>query len=64
MFRNLFLQSLFQDDRLVPFIAYAIADGSTDLTHEALLLYIHCAQSHTFPTKWYTFNIDLLLNLS
>uniref|UniRef100_A0A158Q819 Protein CIP2A n=1 Tax=Elaeophora elaphi TaxID=1147741 RepID=A0A158Q819_9BILA len=43
---------ILKDDRLVPFIAYAIADGGTDLTHEALLLFIHCAQSHTFPTKW------------
>ncbi|CAG9535336.1 unnamed protein product [Cercopithifilaria johnstoni] len=41
-----------KDDRLVPFIAYAVTNGGTDLTHEALLLYIHCAQSHTFPTKW------------
>uniref|UniRef100_A0AAF5Q257 Protein CIP2A n=1 Tax=Wuchereria bancrofti TaxID=6293 RepID=A0AAF5Q257_WUCBA len=43
---------ILKDDRLVPFIAYAVVDGSADLTHEALLLYIHCAQSHTFPTKW------------
>ncbi|KAM3718370.1 Protein CIP2A [Dirofilaria immitis] len=43
---------ILKDDRLVPFIAYAIADGGIDLTHEALLLYIHCAQSQTFPTKW------------
>ncbi|MCP9263770.1 Protein cip2a-like protein [Dirofilaria immitis] len=46
---------ILKDDRLVPFIAYAIADGGIDLTHEALLLYIHCAQSQTFPTKWYNF---------
>ncbi|VDM94093.1 unnamed protein product, partial [Onchocerca ochengi] len=43
---------ILKDDRLVPFIAYAVADGGTDLTHEALLLYIHCVQNHTFPIKW------------
>lgn len=43
---------ILKDDRLVPFIAYAVVGGGADLTHEALLLYIHCAQSHTFPTKW------------
>ncbi|VDK85075.1 unnamed protein product [Litomosoides sigmodontis] len=49
--KDLYLKIL-KDDRLVPFIAYAIADGGADLTHEALLLYTHCAQNHNFPTKW------------
>ncbi|KAL3994956.1 hypothetical protein ACH3XW_23830 [Acanthocheilonema viteae] len=43
---------ILKDDRLVPFIAYAVADGGADLAHEALLLYMHCAQNHTFSTKW------------
>ncbi|VBB27364.1 unnamed protein product [Acanthocheilonema viteae] len=42
---------ILKDDRLVPFIAYAVADGGADLAHEALLLYMHCAQNHTFSTK-------------
>lgn len=37
------------------FIAYAIADGDNDLIYEALLLFIHCSQSQTFPTKWFSF---------
>ncbi|VDN19209.1 unnamed protein product [Gongylonema pulchrum] len=44
---------LLKDDRLVPFVAYALAHGGYKLTHEALLLYTHCAQIHSFPTKWY-----------
>ncbi|EFO27564.2 hypothetical protein LOAG_00913 [Loa loa] len=43
---------ILKDNRLVPFIAYAVADGGIDLTHEALLLFTHCVQSYTFPTKW------------
>ncbi|KHN75532.1 Protein CIP2A [Toxocara canis] len=43
---------LLKDDRLVPFIAYAIAFGNHELTYDALLLYTHCAQVHAFPTRW------------
>lgn len=43
---------LLKDDRLVPFIAYAVVFGGSELTYEALLLYTHCAQIHAFPTKW------------
>lgn len=43
---------LLKDDRLVPFIAYAIAYGNQDMTYKALLLYMHCAQVQAFPTKW------------
>ncbi|VDK18457.1 unnamed protein product, partial [Anisakis simplex] len=43
---------LLKDDRLVPFVAYAIAFGNHELTYDALLLYTHCAQVQEFPTKW------------
>uniref|UniRef100_F1L155 Protein CIP2A n=1 Tax=Ascaris suum TaxID=6253 RepID=F1L155_ASCSU len=43
---------LLKDERLVPFIAYAIAFGNHELTYDALLLYTHCAQIHAFPTRW------------
>ncbi|VDN02516.1 unnamed protein product [Thelazia callipaeda] len=49
--KDLYLKVL-KDDRLIPFIAYAIAHGNAELTHKALLLFVHCSQFHTFPTKW------------
>ncbi|VDD92387.1 unnamed protein product [Enterobius vermicularis] len=43
---------LLKDDRLVAFIAYAIACGKHEMTYRALQLYTHCAQVQAFPTKW------------
>uniref|UniRef100_A0A0N5A856 Protein CIP2A n=1 Tax=Syphacia muris TaxID=451379 RepID=A0A0N5A856_9BILA len=43
---------LLKDDRLVPFIAYAVANGNPEMTYKALLLYTHCAQVQAFSTKW------------
>ncbi|VDN53332.1 unnamed protein product [Dracunculus medinensis] len=43
---------LLKDERLVPFVAYAVAYGDHRMICDALLLYTHCAQVHAFPTKW------------
>lgn len=40
-----------QDERLVPFIAFAIACGSDSMVKDALVLYTHCAQIQEFPTS-------------
>uniref|UniRef100_A0A1I7XT25 FRIGIDA-like protein n=1 Tax=Heterorhabditis bacteriophora TaxID=37862 RepID=A0A1I7XT25_HETBA len=39
-----------REERLVPFIAYAIAYGDHEMVHDALLLYTHCAQVQAFPS--------------
>ncbi|CAD6192193.1 unnamed protein product [Caenorhabditis auriculariae] len=42
---------LLKDERLVPFLAYAIAHGDHEMVLNALVTFIHCSQVHVFPTK-------------
>lgn len=42
---------LLQDDRLIPFIAYAIARGDREMVNDALVLFNHCTQVQEFPTQ-------------
>uniref|UniRef100_A0A914GXF9 Protein CIP2A n=1 Tax=Globodera rostochiensis TaxID=31243 RepID=A0A914GXF9_GLORO len=48
--KELYWRSL-KDHRLLPFMAYAIARGTSALVYDAFVLFTHCAQVHDFPLK-------------
>uniref|UniRef100_A0A914VHU2 Protein CIP2A n=1 Tax=Plectus sambesii TaxID=2011161 RepID=A0A914VHU2_9BILA len=43
---------LLKDERLVPFLAFAISCGRSDIVHGALEVFVHCSQVHRFPSSW------------
>ncbi|TMS35543.1 hypothetical protein L596_002925 [Steinernema carpocapsae] len=49
--KDLYWRTL-KDERLIPFIAFAIANGSDDMVSNALLLYNHCKQVPEFQSSW------------
>uniref|UniRef100_A0A1I8ALY5 Protein CIP2A n=1 Tax=Steinernema glaseri TaxID=37863 RepID=A0A1I8ALY5_9BILA len=49
--KDLYWRTL-KDERLIPFIAFAIVSGSGEMVSAALLLYSHCKQVAEFQTSW------------
>ncbi|PAV59344.1 hypothetical protein WR25_21391 isoform D [Diploscapter pachys] len=43
---------LLKDERLIPLLGYAIAYGEAQMVSSALEIYTHCAQHHTFNSRW------------
>uniref|UniRef100_A0A915DRE9 Uncharacterized protein n=1 Tax=Ditylenchus dipsaci TaxID=166011 RepID=A0A915DRE9_9BILA len=54
--KDLYWRTL-KDERIIPFVAFAISYGSNEMVYDAFVLFTHCAQVQEFP-------IHLLANLT